>query len=287
MNFEAMEGERRHTADAILSKVGAAIETAEQSAAAKTSDRSMRKLMAARMALEYAVLATAREKSMATEAVADALKGASVAQQAAMIQQGRAALGRAYRVEPDVLVNVFAGQMMDLKMPKGLASNPGVDEMVDACRNLVTSIVKDEHANHGRYQTGSAGSDSFIALTSEGGVSPAKTELAARLAFMESTIDASVARGAMSKLDADALKQRIEGQVFQPAPPQSLQLSKAFTAFFELRGKGMRIEAMREVRGITQSQTVREIAARLERVMPAPGEVKRPSDHREHKPRER
>jgi hypothetical protein len=93
MSFEAMEGQRRDTADAILIKFGASIEKAEQNAAAKTSDPALKKLMAARMALEYAVLATAREKNMATEVVAGALKRASIAQQAAMIKEG--ALGRA------------------------------------------------------------------------------------------------------------------------------------------------------------------------------------------------
>lgn len=282
-----MEGQRRDAADAILSKFGASIEKAEQNAAAKTSDPAMRKLMAARMALEYAVLATAREKNMATEAVANALKSATVAQQATMIREATAALGRAYRVEPEVLVNVFAGQLADVNMPKGLGSTPEIDKMVDACRNLVTSIMKDEYANRGRFEAGSGRSHSFIALKSEGIVSPVKTELAARLAFMESSIDTAVGKGAISELNADMLKERIEAQVFQPRPPQSLQFSKEFAAFFELRGKGIRIEAMKEVRGVTQSQTVQEIAAKLKLVMPAPSGLERPSDHRAHKPMER
>lgn len=287
MSFEAMEGQRRDTTDAILTKFGASIEKAEQNAAAKTSDPWMRKLMGARMALEYAVLATAREKNMATETVANALKGATVVQQAAMIREGTAALGRAYRVEPEVLVNVFAGQLADVNMPKGLGSTPEIDKMVDTCRNLVTSIVKDEYANRGRFEVAHDRSDSFIALKSEGVVSPVKTELAARMAFMESSIDAAVGKGAISKLNADMLKERIEAQVFQPRPPQSLQFSKEFTAFFEVRGKGIRIEAMKEVRGITQSQTVQEIAAKLKLVMPAPSRLERPNDHRAHKPMER
>ncbi len=289
MSFESMEGQRRDTADSILAKIGATIEKAEQNAAAKTTDPAMRKLMGARMALEYAVLATAREKNVATEMVATALKGATVAQQAAMLKEGTAALGRAYRVEPEVLVNVFAGRLTDVEMPKGLGSTPEIDKMVDTCRNLVTSIVKDEYANRGRFEGGGGGgkSDSFIALKSEGIVAPAKTELAARLAFMESSIDAAVGKGAISQGNADMLKERIEAQVFQPRPPQSLQFSKEFTSFFEQRGKGIRIDAMKEVRGVTQSQTVQEITAKLKVLIPATSRLDRPTDHRAHKPMER
>jgi hypothetical protein len=248
----------------------------------------MKKLMAARMALEYAVLATAREKNVATEMVATALKGATVAQQAAMLKEGAAALGRAYRVEPEVLVNVFAGRLNDVAMPKGLGSTPEIDKMVDTCRNLVTNIFKDEYAHRGRLGGGGTKSDSFIALKSEGMVAPARTELAARLAFVEASIDAAVGKGAISQLSADMLKERLEAQVFHPRPPQSLQFSKEFTAFFEERGKGMRIEAMKEVRGVTQSQTVQEIAAKLKDLMPAVSRLdQQPTDHRAYKPMER
>lgn len=282
-----MEGQRRDTADSILTKFGAAIEKAEQNAATKTTDPGMKKLMAARMALEYAVLATAREKNMATEMVATALKGATVAQQAAMLKAGSAALGRAYRVDPEVLANVFAGRLTDVEMPKGLGSTPEIDKMVDTCRNLATSIVKDEYANRGRFEDGTSKSDSFIAPKSDGLVAPAKSELAARLAFMESSIDAAVGKGAISQANADMLKERVEAQVFQPRPPQSLQFSKEFTELFEQRGKGLRIEAMKEVRGVTQSQTVQEIAAKLKDLMFAASGLNRPSDHRAHKPMER
>lgn len=282
-----MEGQRRDTADAILSKFGAAIERAEQNAAAKTNDPTMRKLTAARMALEYAVLATAREKNMPTQVVATMLKGASITQQAAMIREGVAALGRAYQVEPEVLVNVFAGRLTDIDMPKGLGSTPEIDKMVDTCRNLVTNIVRDEYMHRGRFEPGGMRDDSFLALKSDGVVAPAKSELAARMAFLEAGIDAAAAKGTISKPAADMLKERIEAQVFQPRPPQSLHFSKEFLAFFESRGKGIRIESMTEVRGVTQSLTVQEIVAKLKLVMPTADRPERPSDHRTHKPMER
>lgn len=287
MSFERMEGQRRDTADSIMTKFGAAIEKAEQSVAAKTTDPGMKKLMAARIALEYAVLATAREKNLATDMVATALKGTTVAQQAAMLKAGAAALGRAYRVDPEVLANVFAGRLSDVDMPKGLGSTPEIDKMVDTCRTLATSLVKEEYVNRGPFEGGPRASDSFIAPRSEGLVAPAKTELAARLAFMESSIDAAVGKGAISPGNAERLKDRIEAQVFQPRPPQLLQFSQEFTELFEQRGKGLRIEAMKEVRGVAQSKTVQEIVAKLKDLTVAASGLNRPSEHRAHRPMER
>ena len=276
MSFEQMESARRDATESILSRFGASLAKAEQLASAKTADPWLKKVTAARMALEYAVLATAREKGAATEVVASALTAASVEQQATMIKEGAAALGRAFRVEPEVLANVFAGKMTDVSMPKGLGSTPEIDKMVDTCRSLVTSIVQQEYASRGQFTVGSYDRDSFIALKSDGVVSPAKSELASRVAFMESAIDSASKAGSISEANAGMLKDRIEAQVFQPRPPQSLSFSKAFTAFFEHRGKGIRIEAMTEVRGITQSRTVQDIEAKLKLMVPS----LRPVDHR-------
>lgn len=278
-----MESTRRNVTESILGRFGASLAKAEQLASSKTSDPWLKKVTAARIALEYAVLATAREKGAATEVVASALKGASIEQQAAMIKEGAAALGRAYRVEPDVLVNVFAGKIADVTMPQGLGSTPEIDKMVDTCRSLVTGIVQQEYALRGKFEAGSYAKDSFIALKSDGVVSPAKSELAARVAFMESAIDSASKAGGISVANADMLKDRIEAQVFQPRPPQSLNFSKEFAAFFEHRGKGIRIEAMKEVRGITQSQTVQDIEAKLKLVAP----VRVPADNRKQSGLER
>jgi hypothetical protein len=287
MSFEKVESSRRDAVDAILEKFGSKIERAEQNAAAKTVDPWNRKITAARVALEYAVLATAREKNIATEVVAGHLAVASIAQQSMMIKEGVAALGRAYRVEPDVLVNALAGKMVELEMPKGLGSTPEIDKMVDACRSLVTSVVRDEYAMRGKFTTGLRDGDNFIALKSEGVVTPARSELASRLAFMESTIEAATARGAITAQNAAMLKERIENQVFQPRPPQSLQFSKEFNAFFEQRGKTIRADAMKEVRTVTQSYDVQGITARLKLVMSATAAQRPPQENRTAKPLER
>jgi hypothetical protein len=288
MSFEKMEAGRRDTAEAILSKFGATLEKAEGIAAQKHTDPWMKKVAASRVALEYAVLATAREKNVPTQVAGQALQGLTIVQQAAMVKNGTEALGNTYRIEPDVLVNAFAGQMMQVEMPKGLGSTPEIDKMVDTCRNLVTNIVKDEYATRGRFTAGTYDKDSFIALKSDGVVSPTKSELASRLAFMESSIDAAAARGAIAQGNANMLKERIESQVFQPRPPQSLEFSKEFNNFFEQRGKGLRIEAMKEVRSVTQSQTVQEITAKLKMVIPSQAQqIQRPADARVQKPMER
>ncbi len=296
MTFENMEGQRRDVASSILGKFGQVLEKAEAHASTKTKSEFDRKLVGARVALEYAVLATAREKNVPTEVAAKALSVTTPAQQAAMIREGTAALGRTYRVEPDVLVNVFAGKVVDVDMPKGLGSTPEIDKMVDTCRDLVSSITRDEYVSRGRFSSGSYEKDSFVALKSDGVVSPAKSELASRLAFLESAIDSGAQAGKISESNATFLKERIESQVFQPRPPESIQFSKEFLRFYEQRGQAMRIEAMKEVREVIKTQTVIEIAAKLQVVLPKFKDIaqgaganmpKLPADQRTSKPLER
>ena len=270
MSFESMEGQRREVTASILGKFGQVLEKAEAQTSTKTKSGFDKKLVAARVALEYAVLATAREKNVATDVAAKALSATTPAQQAAMIREGTAALGRAFRVEPDVLVNVFAGKVVSVDMPIGLGSTPEIDKMVDTCRNLVTHITRDEYASRGKFTPGNYERDSFLALKSEGVVSLAKSELASRLAFLESAIDSGAQTGKISESNAKFLKERIESQVFQPRPPQSIQFSQAFLRFYEQRGLAMRIEAMKEVREVIKTQTVTEIAAKLRVVLPKP-----------------
>lgn len=287
MSFDSIEGQRRDNADGVLVKFWAAIDKAERAADATIGDPWLKKLTAARITLEYTVLATAREKRVATEMVANALAASSTAQQAVMVKEGAAALGRAYQVEPEVLVTAFAGRLTDMTMPKGLASTPDIDKMVDSRRNLVAAVVKDEYLHRGRFTKGSDHGDSFIALQSDGIVSSAKSELAARLAFMESSIDGAVATGNLNGGGGGMLKERVEAQVFQPRPPQSLQFSKEFQAFYEQRVTRMRIEAMTEVHGVTTSRTVQEIAAKLKTLMFETRLPQRPADHRSHTAMER
>lgn len=268
MAFETVEKDRNSAAWDILKKFGETIGRAEENAAKKTSSPAERKLTAARVSLEYAVISTARERGVGTEVVAAALEGASVGQQAMMIKEGRAALGRAYNIEPEVLVSALAGKVVSMDMPQGLGSTPALDKMVDTARNLVIGIVQDEYQNRGRFNAGNGVNDGYVTLKSDSANAPYKTELATRLAFMESTIDAAAAKGVIGKESAQMLKERIESQVFQPRPPQSIKFSQEFRAYFDSRGASMRTEAMKEVRGVTQSSTVQDIAKKLAIVMP-------------------
>lgn len=269
MTFEQVEAGRANAAWEILKKFGEAIGRAEKKAAEKKQDPAMRKLAAARVSLEYAVIATARERNMPTQTVAGALQAATVAQQAMLIREGRVALGRAYGVEPDVLVSAFTGKMVEMELPRGMESTPELDKMVDAARNLVASILKDEYGTSaGRFSMASSHHDGFVAFKLNAQAAPDRTEFASRLVFIESAIDAAIARGDIAEASAMALKERVEAQVFQPRPPQSIQFSKDFREFFESRGVGMRIEAMKEVRAITQSITVKEITEKMMLAMP-------------------
>ena len=76
-----------------MSKFGEVLAKAEKAVAAKFQDPAMRKMAAARVSLGYAVIATARERALGAEVVAGALSGATVAQQAMLIKEGRAARG--------------------------------------------------------------------------------------------------------------------------------------------------------------------------------------------------
>lgn len=296
MSFETMESQRKGVTDSITAKFGKVIDKANEQAGTKTKNDFDKRMLGGRVALEYAVLATAREKNVASEVVAASLHGTTPAQQAMLLKEGAAALGRTFSVEPDVLVNIYAGKLVDVEMPRGLGSTPEIDKMVDTCRNLVTEITRDEYANRGKFSVGSYERDTFVALKSDGIVAPAKSELASRLAFLESAIDSGASAGKISPENAGFLKQRIESQVFQPRPPESIHFSKEFLKFYETRGAEMRKEAMQEVRQVIKNQPVTDLAARLKIVVgqqpgkeqnAAPSGAKPPSDQRSNKQLER
>ena len=82
MTFERVETARSGAAWDIMSKFGEVLAKAEKAVSAKLQDPAMRKMAAARVSLEYAVIATARERALGAEVAARALSGAMVAQQA-------------------------------------------------------------------------------------------------------------------------------------------------------------------------------------------------------------
>jgi hypothetical protein len=283
VSIERLESARQNTAESILAKFGKALEAASQKAAAATRDPRSRKLAAARMALEYAVLATAREKRVATQLVSSALRTTGPVQQAHMVKEGAIAMACAFQVEPAVLVNVFVGGMTHLAMPQGSGSTPEIEMMVDACRALVAGIYRDAYVARDKSVGGSYGQESFIAPSGKGAQPSAKGHLAARLAFMGAAIDAAVRRGSIAGPDAAMLKEQIESRVFEPRLPGGAQFSPEFKTFLDHRGVGLRIEAMSEVRGVMRSHAVQEIVSKLS----AADSVPTRSEHRVQPDKER
>lgn len=245
----------------ILKSVGEGLDKADRGLSERFADPNMRKLAAARVSLEYAVLQTAIEKRMPSEVIAQALKNASPQHQAMMVKEGRAAIGRTYGVEPDVLVSALAGKVVDIPMPRGFGSTPEFDRMIDAARNSVSAIVQENYASRGRFD---AGKTNYVALQSDGKTGGVRVELAGRLAFIDSAIDASVAKSDMTKTSADMLKARVESQIFKPRPPESMTFSKGFSTFFESDGERIRNDVMNDVRAVTQSNLVQQIGKKVQ-----------------------
>lgn len=81
MTFERVESARSGAVWDIMGKFGEVLVKAEKAVAVKLQDPAIRKMSAARVSLEYAVIATAQERALGIE-VAGALSGATVAQQA-------------------------------------------------------------------------------------------------------------------------------------------------------------------------------------------------------------
>lgn len=264
MSFDVMESDRTSAQWDILKRFGERFEKTEKSLTERFTDPAMRRLAAARAALEYAVIQTATEKAMPTEIVAQALQNASRHHQAMMVNEGRVAMGRAYGVEPDVLVSAFAGKVVEVPMPRGFGTTPEFDKMIDAARNAVTAIVQQSYATRGHFEN--SRNASYVALQSDAATGQTRSELAARLAFMESAIDTSVSKGGLTTAGAELLKERIEAQIFQPRPPQSANFNQVFKAYFEFSGARMRIDVMKEVRAVTQSLTVQQIGEKVNQI---------------------
>ena len=261
-----VEASRQKAESSIYRRFGEAIERAEKNIV--ENDPSKKRLAAARVSLEYAVMKTALEHNIPTRNVVDSLDAATPAQQAMMVKAGRAEMERAYASQPEVIVGALAGKLVEVPMPKGFVSNPEFDRLIDTSRNLVTQIVNESYQKRGVFQDAGMRSD-YVALSGDKSTTPARAELAGRVAFIESAIDASLAKGQMTGEAAQMLKERVEAFIFQPRPPQSLSYTPEFTKFYETQGKQMRSEVMKEVREVTGHKTVADIAEKLDKTLKA------------------
>lgn len=150
----------------------------------------------------------------------------------------------------------------------GAWSTPTIDRLIDTCRNLVVEITRDDYFSRGTF---AAASHNFVIMASEDVVSPLKSELASRLAFLNSSIDSGVKSGVLPAAQAALLKQRAEIQVFQLRPPANLHFSDGFLKFYEHHSQVMHQEAMAQVRKILQAQAVTGIDEKLRAVQPTVG----------------
>lgn len=258
-----LESARLDAQAGILARFGKAFDQAQVALEKRVADPMMRKMAAARIALEQAVLRTALEKGVKPELVAGALTAAKPEQQADLVRHGQAALARAYGVEPEMLVNVLAAKVVPVEVPKGFASNPEFDKLIDGARAQVTTLMQASYMERGKFvDLGDRANVTELAKSS--GVQKERSELAARVAFIDSAIDAAVTKGAVGAEAAKMLKERVEAFIFEPRPPQSLQYSEKFKTFYASEGKVLRAEVMKEVRQVTQSKTIQEIGAKVD-----------------------
>jgi len=261
-----LESARLDAQAGILARFGKAFDQAQVALEKRVADPMMRKMAAARIALEQAVLRTALEKGVKPELVAGALTAAKPEQQADLVRHGQAALARAYGVEPEMLVNVLAAKVVPVEVPKGFASNPEFDKLIDGARAQVTTLMQASYMERGKFvDLGDRANVTELAKSSS--VQKERSELAARVAFIDSAIDAAVTKGAVGAEAAKMLKERVEAFIFEPRPPQSLQYSEKFKTFYASEGKVLRAEVMKEVRQVTQSKTIQEIGAKVDAAM--------------------
>ena len=271
MSATGLDVARAAAQSSILKKFTAAYENAARSA---SSDPEVAKRGAARIALEYAVIKTAMEKNVPTQVVAQALEGENPQEQAMLVREGRAAIERTYGRSPDLMAGALAGKVVEVPVPKTLAWNPEFDKLVDAARNSVAKIVQDEYSSRGRLADFGPRSEQ-IETAAHGKTSALRGELASRLAFIDSAIDAAVERGQMgadrgkAEEAAAMLKDRVEKMVFEPRPPQSLSYTQTFLDYYKSAGQQMRSEVMASVHAVTQSKTIEEIGAKLDQTMKA------------------
>jgi hypothetical protein len=259
---QSIDSARQAATAGILQRFGMAYAQAEQTVVPEAGRRA-----AARVALEFAVLQTGAEKGVDARLVANALAHASPQHQAMMVREGRAAMERAYGGQAELVAAAAAGKVVPVPLPKGFASNPEFDKLIDAARNTVTGIIQETYTNRGRFETGGARSE--IVDVRQGSAQAAKNDLTARLAFLASAIDAGVASGKLTETSAAMLKERVEAFVFQPRPPQSLSFSKEFHAYFEASGPRLRQEVMKDVRGVVQSSDIKALADQVDKIKPA------------------
>lgn len=249
---------RDHLEKGLLAKFGEAFEKAAEQARA-IADPAMRALGAARIALEHAVLQTAVEKEMPPNEVTAMLEKASPQQVAHFIREGRKSVQRHYGIEPDAMVAALSAHVADVDLPKGLTHTESMRQLVNHGQSLVHQTVLEAYKNRGVFDVG--GGDN-LALRQSPYQMVVREHLKNHMIFVESAINHAVRSGQIEVPQAEALKARVESQIF--STPRDTRLTDKFKEYYDRTGQDMRKEVMTEARQVTNHKTIREIAQRLQ-----------------------
>lgn len=248
---------RDHIEKGLLAKFGEAFEKAAEQARAIT-DPALRALGAARIALEHAVLQTAVEKEMPPKEVTAMLEKASPQQVAHFIREGRKSVQRHYGIEPDSMVAALSAHVAEVDLPKGMMHTEAMRQLVDHGRSLVHQTVLEAYKNRGVFDVG--GGDN-LALRQSPYQTVVREHLKNHMIFVDSAINHAVRSGKMEVPQAEALKARVESQIF--TTPRDTRMTEKFKEYYDRTGQDMRKEVMQEARAVSNDKTIREIAQRL------------------------
>lgn len=252
---------RDHLEKGLLAKFGEAFEKAAEQARA-IADPAMRALGAARIALEHAVLQTAVEKEMPPNEVTAMLEKASPQQVAHFIREGRKSVQRHYGIEPDAMVAALSAHVADVDLPKGLMHTEAMRQLVNHGQSLVHQTVLEAYKNRGVFEHDGNARGEGMSLRQSPYQVVVREHLKNHMIFVESAINHAVRSGQIEVPQAEALKARVEGQIF--STPRDTRLTDKFKDYYDRAGQDMRKEVMTEARQVTNHKTIREIAQRLQ-----------------------
>jgi hypothetical protein len=224
-----------------------------------------RSLAASAIALEHATLRAALEKDMPTKSVAQLLEKSSPSQVAEFIKAGKRSIEQQYGMDASLMVAALSAQVANVNLPKGLAQTDSMRDLVERGRNLVSAAVQEQYAERGKFTAGSFGRGSErhnnMNLLSADGVLAIKDQLKSHMTFVEAAVNYAVSAKKLEPQEGADLKARLEHQIFNV--PKETKVSDQFKGYYEQAARNMRTEVMTDVRKVTQSKTVSEIAERL------------------------
>lgn len=255
---QRLSNARTAAEQSLLARFGEAFESGARQAQA-IADPATRRLGAARIALEHAILQTAQEKQTPAPEVAAMLGKASPQQIAHFIREGKKSIERSYGVDAEAMVAALSASVVKVDLPKGFAQTEALRQLVETGRSLVDQSLVGAFQERGQFAN--TGRSDYLSSVVTPGITVAQDKLRNHMIFVESAIDHAVRGGQMSSGQAQMLKERVEHQVF--TPPDGTKLSPGFKQYFDSAGRSLRSQVMKEARHVVANKTVTEIAQRL------------------------